>query len=126
MEWRDLPDENWSNEVVTAQGPTGPVSETVWMPTREGWLHAVDLNNGACFADIPTNVGERLLTDIANAWKTRGTDAGLIIDVGESETRLGDASNPYAVMVSGPLTAITAWASGRATIPGAPRAPAWI
>jgi maleylpyruvate isomerase len=126
VEWRDLPDENWSNEVLTAQGRTVPASETVWMRTREVWLHAVDLNNGATFADIPTIVVERLLTDITNAWKTRGTDAGLIIDVEENKTRLGDASNPDAVVVSGKLTAITAWASGRATITGAPKAPAWI
>ena len=126
VEWRDLPDEKWSNQVKTAQGRTVPASETVWMRTREVWLHAVDLNNGATITDIPTPILERLLGDITGAWKTRGTDAGLIIEVAGTDTRLGDVSNPDAVVVSGPLTAITAWAAGRGTIPGVSKAPAWI
>lgn len=46
LEWRDLPDANWTHEVRTAQGRTVPASETVWMRTREVWVHAVDLDNG--------------------------------------------------------------------------------
>lgn len=126
VEWRDLPDEKWSNQVKTAQGRTVPASETVWMRTREVWLHAVDLNNGATIADIPAPILQRLLNDITGAWTTRGTDTGLIIDVQGTDIRLGDVSNPDAVMVSASLTAITAWASGRGTIAGAPQAPAWI
>ncbi|WP_425860902.1 maleylpyruvate isomerase family mycothiol-dependent enzyme [Arthrobacter sp. TWP1-1] len=126
VEWRDLPHENWSNLVKTAQGRTVPASETVWMRTREVWLHAVDLNNGATVSDIPAPILERLLTDITGAWKTRGTDTGLIIDIEDTDTRYGDTDNPNAVVVSGPLTAITAWAAGRGTITNAPTAPAWI
>ena len=29
-----------------------PVAETVWMRTREVWLHAVDLDNGGTFTDF--------------------------------------------------------------------------
>ncbi|WP_269936691.1 maleylpyruvate isomerase family mycothiol-dependent enzyme [Arthrobacter sp. HY1533] len=126
VEWRDLPDANWGNQVKTAQGRTVPASETVWMRTREVWIHAVDLNNGATVGDIPAPILERLLTDITSAWKTRGTDAGLIIAVEESSIRYGDTSNPDAVVVSGPLAAITAWATGRGTIPNTPIAPAWM
>lgn len=113
VEWRDLPDANWNNQVKTAQGRTVPASETVWMRTREVWLHAVDLNNSATVADIPAPILERLLEDITGALKTRGTDAGLVIEVEGSETRLGDVANPDAVVVSGPLAAVTAWAAGR-------------
>ncbi|ALE05656.1 maleylpyruvate isomerase [Arthrobacter sp. ERGS1:01] len=126
VEWRDLPDEKWSNQVKTAQGRTVPVSETVWMRTREVWLHAVDLNNGASFSDIPATILERLLADIAGAWKTRGTDTGLIVHVEENDARYGDVSNPDAVEVSGSLIAITTWAAGRGTIASASAAPAWI
>ncbi|PYI38726.1 maleylpyruvate isomerase [Arthrobacter psychrolactophilus] len=126
VEWRDLPDEKWSNQVKTAQGRTVPASETVWMRTREVWLHAGDLNNGATITDIPAPILQRLLGDITGAWTTRGTDAGLIVQVDSTDTRLGDVSNPDAIVVSGSLPAITAWASGRSTIAGAPQAPAWI
>lgn len=126
VEWRDLPDEHWSHQVKTAQGRTVPASETVWMRTREVWLHAVDLNNGASVADIPTPILHRLLGDITGAWKTRGSDAGLNIEVEGSDTRYGDISNPNAVTVTGTLTEVAAWATGRGTIKDAPTAPAWI
>jgi maleylpyruvate isomerase len=40
VEWRDLPASAWSREVRTAQGRLVPVSETVWIRTREVWIHA--------------------------------------------------------------------------------------
>ena len=51
------------------------------MRTREVWTHAVDLDNGATFSDIPAPALERLLKDIIGAWKTRGTDTGLLVRV---------------------------------------------
>lgn len=126
VEWRDLPENKWGNQVKTAQGRTVPASETVWMRTREVWLHAVDLDNGATTADIPARILQRLLTDVTGAWKTRGTDAGLVVEVEDATFRAGDTGNPDAVVVSGPLAEVTAWATGRGTITAAPTAPAWI
>ena len=61
VEWRDLPEDAWHHKVRTIQGREVPATETVWMRTREVWMHAVDLDNGATFADIPAPVLERLL-----------------------------------------------------------------
>lgn len=72
VEWRDLPAERWQIDVRTAQGRQIPVSETVWMRIREVWIHAVDLNNGAQFSDLPEAVLARLKTEISTAWTTRG------------------------------------------------------
>ncbi len=113
VEWRDLPDPRWANEVRTAQGRTVPASETVWMRTREVWIHAVDLNNGAAFSDIPTPVLERLLGDITGAWKTRGTDTGLLIKVTNTELTFGDTSATNPTVITGPLPAVVEWATGR-------------
>ncbi|MFL4473079.1 maleylpyruvate isomerase family mycothiol-dependent enzyme [Paeniglutamicibacter sp. MACA_103] len=126
VEWRDLPDASWSNHVKTAQGRTVPASETVWMRTREVWLHAVDLNNGAGFNDIPAPILERLLDDITAAWKTRGTDNGLVIAPRGSERGFGDVSNPDAATITGTLAEITAWAAGRSGIDATLPAPVWI
>ncbi|AMB39041.1 MULTISPECIES: maleylpyruvate isomerase family mycothiol-dependent enzyme [Paenarthrobacter] len=142
VEWRDLPDADWSNEVRTAQGRTVPASETAWMRTREVWMHAVDLDNGATFNDIPAPVLERLLKDITSAWRTRETDTGLLIKVtgtAENGTDLtfGDTSAADPTFVSGPLAAVVEWAAGRgnsgvtAAGPDAragevPAAPMWI
>lgn len=119
VEWRDSPDEAWSHQVRTAQGRTVPMSETVWMRTREVWLHAVDLDNGARVSDIPENVLERLLSDVLAIWKTRGTDPGFAIHVtdrpdlgtlGGGGDSGGDSS---AQTIRGDLAAVVSWASGR-------------
>jgi maleylpyruvate isomerase len=112
------------------------------MRTREVWMHAVDLANGATFNDIPAPVLERLLEDITGAWKARGTDAGLLIKVTGTDLTFGDTTSASPVVVSGPLAAAVAWAAGRgahgvtataaATGPGGavtnevPAAPKWI
>ena len=67
------------------------------MRTREVWIHAVDLANGATFTDIPEPVLERLLTDITGAWKVRGTGADLVVKVTDrrSHVRGHDAGLPH-------------------------------
>ena len=137
VEWRDLPADAWHHKVKTAQGRTVPAEETVWMRTREVWVHAVDLDNGAAFTDIPAPVLTRLLKDITAAWHTRGTDAGLLIKVTGTDLTFGDTSAENPTVITGPLAAVAPWATGRgtqgvtATHAGAPRAevpaaPPWI
>ncbi|QOT18583.1 maleylpyruvate isomerase family mycothiol-dependent enzyme [Paenarthrobacter sp. YJN-5] len=137
VEWRDLPDAGWSNEVRTAQGRTVPASETAWMRTREVWMHAVDLDNGATFNDIPAPVLERLLKDVTSAWRTRGSDTGLLIKVTGTDLTFGDTSAADPTIVTGPLPAVVEWAAGRGSTgvtaagPAAsagevPAAPKWI
>ncbi|MDR6640184.1 maleylpyruvate isomerase family mycothiol-dependent enzyme [Paenarthrobacter nitroguajacolicus] len=126
VEWRDLPDTHWTHEVRTAQGRIVPASETVWMRTREVWMHAVDLDNGATFDDIPTPVLQRLLKDITGAWKTRGTDAGLLVTVNESGQAFGDTSATDPTIITGPLPAVVEWAAGRSRDGTKPAPPPWI
>lgn len=113
VEWRDLPDAAWSNEVKTAQGRTVPASETIWMRTREVWVHAVDLDNGATFADIPASVLERLLDDITSAWRKRGTDEDFVIQIDGQDQESDAATQPGTTVVSGSLPDLAAWAGGR-------------
>lgn len=115
VEWRDTSPPVWSHEVRTAQGRTVPATETVWMRTREVWVHAVDLDNGASFADIPDTVLERLLADITGAWHQRGADQGLVLKVSGAPTltELGDLEAAEPEIVSGSLADLTAWAAGR-------------
>ncbi|MCO4253681.1 maleylpyruvate isomerase family mycothiol-dependent enzyme [Pseudarthrobacter cellobiosi] len=136
VEWRDLPAEAWHHKVKTAQGRIVPAEETVWMRTREVWTHAVDLDNGATFADIPATVLERLLQDITGAWKTRGTDAGLLVKVTGTELTFGDPTAENPTLITGTLPGLAQWAAGRGTegvhVAGSgvgstvPAAPKWI
>ena len=137
VEWRDLPADSWHHKVKTVQGRTVPAEETVWMRTREVWVHAVDLDNGATFKDIPEPVLARLLKDITSAWNARGTDNGLLIMVDGTSLVFGDTAAASPTVVSGSLAAIARWATGRGTdgttathdggsTTPAPAAPGWI
>lgn len=115
VEWRDTPEDLWDYQVRTAQGRTVPLSETVWMRTREVWLHTVDLDHGAQVCDIPGPVLERLLGDIVGMWAKRGTDPGPAIHVEGREDLgvLGAGADDPRVTVRGDLPAVVSWASGR-------------
>ena len=138
VEWRDLPADAWHNKVKTVQGRVVPAKETVWMRTREVWVHAVDLDNGASFADIPAPVLARLLKDITVAWTSRGTDKGLMGRVdGHPELSFGDMEACTPLQFSGSLADVACWATGRGVagvtasrdgqiVPAVPPAPAWI
>lgn len=141
VEWRDLPADAWYNKVRTIQGREVPATETVWMRSREVWTHAVDLDNGATFADIPEPVLAGLLRDITGAWKTRGTDTGLLITVNGTGTgtdrTFGDATATDPTVITGPLPGVVQWATGRGTtgvtathkgepLAETPAAPKWI
>ena len=113
VRWRDLPDERWAETVVTAQGRLVPVAETLFMRSREVWLHAVDLRSGMRVRDIPEPFLRRLLGDVVGLWGRRGQLAGLrLAEVGGAQQRWGaDAGD--AARVSGDLASLTAWATGR-------------
>lgn len=138
VEWRDLPADAWHHKVKTIQGRLVPAEETVWMRTREVWVHAVDLDNGASFNDIPATVLTRLLKDITGAWTARGTDKGLMGRVdGHPALAFGDTEALSPLQISGSLADMVCWAAGRgaagvtAILEGkpvvpVPTAPAWI
>ena len=112
--WRHLPGSRWAAPVRTAQGRTVPASETVWMRTREVWIHAVDLDNGAQFSDFPDVVLESLLADIGGGWTTPGgrNRSDPRSDRGRTyRGRRGGRST-----VRGSLPAVVRWAAGRGAI----------
>lgn len=115
VEWRDLPEDAWKHQVRTIQGREVPASETVWMRSREVWVHAVDLNNGAAFDQVPANVLERLLKDITTAWNNRGEDRDLLLKIIGAPTisELGDLNSVDPKIITGTLSAVTAFACGR-------------
>ena len=107
------------------------------MRTREVWIHAVDLANGATFTDIPEPVLERLLTDITGAWKIRDTGADLVVKVTDRDLTFGDTTPDSPTVVTGTLAAVVEWAAGRGTqgvtatpdsasLAEVPAAPKWI
>lgn len=111
--WQDLPESAWNALVRTARGRTVPATETAWMRTREVWIHAVDLDNGARFEDFPEIVLESLLVDIVGMWQTNDLGADLAIEVtGRAPLAVRDESADNRT-VRGPLAAVVRWAAGR-------------
>lgn len=117
VRWRDLPDDRWQARVVTAQGRDVPAIETVWMRTREVWLHAVDLASGARIEEVPRPVLLRLLGDVLKAWGTRDETPVRLEPTDhlvDEPTSLGPGPDTGGVVtVSGDLPALAAWATGR-------------
>jgi maleylpyruvate isomerase len=86
------------------------------MRNREVWLHAVDLDNGARFSDVPAEVLTRLLRDVVGNWAAQDKDPGLRIQVTDAP-ELGElgagAGQDTGILVRGDLAAVAQWASGR-------------
>lgn len=66
-----LPASAWTNLVRSALGRSIPVSEVLWLRTRETWIHQVDLQSGFTFADLPSDLVDALLTDVTGTLTTR-------------------------------------------------------
>jgi len=59
-----LSSEQWNATIRTAQGHPVPATQIPWMRSREVMIHAVDLNTGVTFADLPADFLEALCEDI--------------------------------------------------------------
>ena len=136
--WRVLPDEAWHAEIRTAQGRVVPASATLWMRTREVWLHAVDLDNGGSYSDFPAELIDHLLADVLSNWRGRQAAEGIPNFVLHPTDRdkaraVGDVDAGDAVMLRGSAVALARWATGRgsagvAPVEGTdvPTAPRWL
>lgn len=93
-----LSEAEWGYPVVTAQGRTVPVSETPWMRTRELMVHAVDLDGGVTFADLP----EGFLTELSD--EIRAKRAASVQEVPEVDGSHADVTAWLAGREHGPLT----------------------
>lgn len=133
--WRDVEPAAWEREVKTAQGRTVPMSETLWMRTREVWLHAVDLNQTAGFGDIPTVILETLVPEIVQKWSGNDLDKDYVLIDRDSGARYttGDAEQSAAtVEITGSLAGLARWVSGRgvfgvsSNLDEVPAPPRWL
>ena len=106
---REMPEPAWSVEVRTAQGHTVPAAAVPWMRCREVWVHAVDLDAGVDFTDVPDDVLAALGDDVFRMWDARDQMPDVTVFAGDREWGSG------ALAVAGPLPVVIAWLTGRST-----------
>jgi uncharacterized protein (TIGR03083 family) len=127
-----LSEDRWEAEVVTAQGRTVPASEIPWLRAREVMVHAVDLDTGTSFADLPEAFLNALLADIAAKRSSTGTGPALEVEATDTRSRADVVGEGRPVPVVGSLADLTAYLAGRShavrTGDGspAPALPPWL
>jgi maleylpyruvate isomerase len=107
---RDLPEAAWAALVTNVQGRVIRASAVPWMRAREMWIHSVDLDAGASFADMPGPMVDTLLTDACDAMGRKPETPVLRLVDGEHAWNVGEG-NP--VVVTGPAAELAAWLLGR-------------
>ena len=100
--WAELTEQQWTSEVMTAQGREVPATEIPWLRAREVSVHLIDLDLGAVFADLPPDFLEALRADVI--------------------AKRGDVPS-----VDAPLAAEVSWLTGRPhQLQHAPPLPPWL
>jgi maleylpyruvate isomerase len=116
-----LPGPAWVVEVRTAQGRTVPVSQGVWMRCREVWVHAVDLDTGKGFDDIPDHVLVALIDDVTGMWARRSQTPDARFSAGDRHWGMG------TVAVTAGLADLARYVTGRRAATGdRPTLPPWL
>lgn len=118
-----LPTHAWQAEVLTAQGRTVPATEICWMRARETCVHAVDLDAGVSFTDLPPGFCATLLDDVAGR---RSARPGPALDLRTPGSRHRIAGDGTPATVELPLATAAAWLAGRHTDPALPALPRWL
>jgi len=111
---RALPAQAWAAEVRTAQGRTVAAAEVPWMRCREVWVHAVDLDAGVTFADLPDDVLVALIDDVVATWERRGQTPGIRFSAGARHWGAG------ATAVETSLPELASYVTGRPDQAGGP------
>jgi len=114
---------DWHHTVVTGQGRSVTAAEIPWLRAREVCVHAVDLDSGVAFTDLPADFLVALCDDIV---AKRSASEGPAVDLrpGDVDASWVLPGSAPAVAVIGQLAEVAAYLSGRphqlTTTAGAP------
>jgi maleylpyruvate isomerase len=98
---------------VNAQGRPIPARVVPWMRVKEVVVHAVDLDAGTTFADLPDDVCGALVGDVAELRSARGDGPALRLSAPDGQAwTVAGAGAPVEVRAD--PCALAAWLTGRA------------
>ncbi len=123
-----MPDAAWDAKVITAQGLTRSASEIPWMRVREVYIHAIDLNAGLGFADLPADFLTVLLDDVTSRRSAKGGGPALRIAASDTGHTWDVTGSGAHVPVTAPLADLSAYLTGRPapSLAAAPPLPPWL
>ena len=123
-----MPAPAWDAKVITAQGLTRAASEIPWMRVREVYVHGVDLGAGTRWTDLPAPFLTALLDDVTVRRSANGGGPALAVAATDTGHAWEVAGTGAPVPVSGPLTDLAAYLTGRPApgLKAAPALPAWL
>lgn len=102
----------WDATVVTGHGRQVPAWEIPWLRTREVWVHAVDLCDGADFPDFPADLLDALITDVTAHWRRRQPPALIVAPTDRDREWRVDVPGP-PIRVLGRADDLVRWLTGR-------------
>ncbi|GAA1339261.1 maleylpyruvate isomerase family mycothiol-dependent enzyme [Saccharothrix algeriensis] len=129
---RDLPPAAWGAEVAHPRTGPFPARRIPWLRLREVWVHLVDLDAGVGFEDLPEDLVERYVDEVARGYAGRADVPAVRLDVTlpDGRRRGWRLADGDPVVVAGPAAAVLAWLTGRGGGAGltgpAPALPAWL
>lgn len=111
---RAMPEAAWSALVTHPSGAEISASEIPWFRAREMWIHAVDLDVGAAFTDLPIPMLVELVDDVVGVLETReGCPALTLVEQDQQRTWTLGAAGDGGATVSGSVASLAAWLLGR-------------
>lgn len=128
-----MPDSAWDGEIRTALGRKTNGAEVPWMRVRENWVHAVDLDAGGRFDQIPEAVVVALGDEVATTLSSREDCPSIVLEATDTGRRWNVGAADGAVVLKGTQPELLAWLIGRSDGDGlrastgdVPPAPRWI
>lgn len=109
VEWRDLDATGWNGSIADAGGRMISLRSTPVMRAAALWLHAVDLDSGGRFADMPDDLLDRLI--VQHAAQRLGTHAVALSATDRTGPLL--STRQAKLRVTGRAADIARWLSGR-------------
>jgi maleylpyruvate isomerase len=122
----ELTDAQWNAEVRSALGRAISAAEVPWMRIREVWLHAVDLNAGASFDDVPAGVLDLLLDDVTTALAAKEDCPSLELAPTDRKHTWQLGPTDAATRVEGSAAELAGWLTGRLAGTDRPPLPRWL
>ena len=123
---RGMPPSAWAATVRTLRGRELAGADVVRMRAQEVWVHAVDLDSGVEFAEIPEGLLAYLVDEVFGTWRSRDQVPDVVVFAGDREWGTG------RLAVAGSLPDAAAWLTGRSDGTGLradgllPQLPPWL